>query len=433
MDITDIKRRNIFTLFLDLVNLKYTSRFANKSYFEQPSNNNLYGLSKMFDLYNIPNTAFKADDKKKVFENLSPPFVVHVDNDLGLVTKIDEQNVDLVLGGEVISTTKERFLKYWSGIALIAKPNENSAEPNYIKNKRDANFNVLKKCGLIITFIALFAVIYINNGSYKSVGVNMLLLVNILGAIISYFLLQKDLNAPNRIADKLCTILHNSDCNSKMREKSDSEIIGFKWSEIGFAYFASNILLLIFAPSYVYYIALINLLTLPYVFWSIWYQKFKAKQWCALCLLIQIILWAIFIINLIFRYIELPTVINYSAIIIIFSIYTLICLVMNFLMPKVQEWVVGIHSSLSLRRLKGIDEVFEGLLKRSPEQFVPKQFSKVFFGNPDAEFFVTVITNPHCAPCAKAHKVLEHLFSTSKNIAVQYIFTSFDVSLDSSS
>jgi len=429
----NIKNRNIFTLFLDLLEVKYTKRFADKSYFEQPNNNNLYGLSKMFDLYNIPNTAFKVDDKKETLEKLPLPFVVHIDNNLGLVTSIDEQEVKFILGGETINTSKERFLEYWSGIALIAEPNEDSAEPNYKKNKREEVINVLKKCGLVVTFLILLVAAYINKGSYQNIGVNLLLLVNLFGTVISFFLLQKDLNILNRVSDKLCTMLHSSNCNSIEFEKSASEIFGFKWSEIGFAYFTSNILLLLFTPTYIFYIAFINLLTLPYTIWSILYQKFKIKRWCALCLFIQFSLWAIFVINLLFCYIKFSTVIHYEAIIIIFSLYALICLFLNFLMPNIQIWFDGISDSHSYRRLKANDEVFEGLLKQSSEYIIPKHFSKVFFGNPNAEFFLTVITNPHCAPCAKAHKVLEHFLTISEKIAVQYIFTSFDVSLDSSS
>ena len=54
------------------------------------------------------------------------------------------------------------------------------------------------------------------------------------------------------------------------------------WSEIGLGYFISNMLILLFIPQYVVYVALLNLCTIPYVFWSIWFQKVKVKQWCPL-------------------------------------------------------------------------------------------------------------------------------------------------------
>ena len=37
----------------------------------------------------------------------------------------------------------------------------------------------------------------------------------------------------------------------------------------------------------------LNIFTLPYSFWSVWYQKAKAKQWCVLCLIIQALLWTL--------------------------------------------------------------------------------------------------------------------------------------------
>lgn len=51
--------------------------------------------------------------------------------------------------------------------------------------------------------------------------------------------------------------------------------------------------LLIF-PEYTGYLALCNLICLPFSFWSIWYQKFRAKAWCTLCLSVQAILWLLF-------------------------------------------------------------------------------------------------------------------------------------------
>lgn len=425
------KRRNTLTLLLDLLNVKYTKSFADKSYLEQPNNHNLYGLSKMLDLYNIPNAAFKAEDKEEVLNNLEPPFVAHLGNSFNVITKIDDQSVHYVWDNKPVDITREQFLNNWGGVAMVAEPDENSAEPNYIKNQRKAQFELFKKWTLATVAIILFVLFYIKNSLFGSLGINIMLALNILGSVIAFLLLAKDLYGANTITDKLCTILHNSDCNSSV-DKPGSKIMGFAWSEIGFGYFTANILLLLLFPHYMVYIALLNILVLPYTLWSIWYQKFKARQWCALCLFTQLILWLIFAANLIFGYIN-TLYFDIGGVLITVCLYIIACLTTHYAMHRLQEWNAGRNASLKLRRFKGTEEVFKGLLCKDIQHDIPRDQSKIIFGNPDAEMRVTVLTNPHCAPCARAHKIFEHILSESDNIQVEYIFTSFDESLDSSS
>ena len=51
--------------------------------------------------------------------------------------------------------------------------------------------------------------------------------------------------------------------------------------------------LLIF-PQYINLLALCNLICLPFSFWSVWYQNFRAHAWCTLCLCVQSMLWLLF-------------------------------------------------------------------------------------------------------------------------------------------
>ncbi|MDE6299549.1 MAG: hypothetical protein K2M10_07895, partial [Muribaculaceae bacterium] len=41
-------------------------------------------------------------------------------------------------------------------------------------------------------------------------------------------------------------------------------------------------------------LALCNIFCLPFSFWSIWYQRFKAGKWCTLCVTVQCSLWLLF-------------------------------------------------------------------------------------------------------------------------------------------
>src|SRR6185312_14488492 len=69
---------------------------------------------------------------------------------------------------------------------------------------------------------------------------------------------------------------------------------GLSWSEVGFFYFAGTWLVLLFGgntPLVWYVLAVMNIVSLPYTFYSIYYQAWVAKQWCVLCCTVQALLW----------------------------------------------------------------------------------------------------------------------------------------------
>ncbi|MDL2265590.1 thioredoxin domain-containing protein [Parabacteroides sp. OttesenSCG-928-G21] len=57
--------------------------------------------------------------------------------------------------------------------------------------------------------------------------------------------------------------------------------------------------------------------------------------------------------------------------------------------------------------------------------------SQILFGKPDAQLIITILTNPFCNPCAKMHVRIKNLIKETKgNVCVQYIFSSFNESLE---
>jgi len=75
-----------------------------------------------------------------------------------------------------------------------------------------------------------------------------------------------------------------------------SKTFGISWSEVGFFYFATTLLFLLI-PGFDFLskatvISVANLAAVPYVFFSIYYQWKVARQWCPLCLTVQVVLIA---------------------------------------------------------------------------------------------------------------------------------------------
>jgi protein-disulfide isomerase/uncharacterized membrane protein len=266
---------------------------------------------------------------------------------------------------------------------------------------------------------------------YDNNGLTLALIVNIIGISIGYLLVQKHMHIHSEYGDKICSLFKKSDCNDVLETKAANFLGIIGWSEIGLGYFISNIIIILFTPHLIFYMNLINICVLPYSFWSIWYQGWKAKQWCPLCLIVQVLLWAIFIVNIIFGFFVMP-VLNMPNIFSIGCIYLIPILIINLLVPKLSEISKIVQITQEMNSLKANDKLFVPLLKEQPYFEVEKSTSSILFGNTEANILITILTNPHCNPCAKMHSRVEKLLEQTNNLCVQYIFSSFEESLDSS-
>lgn len=79
------------------------------------------------------------------------------------------------------------------------------------------------------------------------------------------------------------------------------------------------------------------------------------------------------------------------------------------------------------------DEVFLVLLKQQPFYKVGLEDSSIMWGNVESKLLITIITNPHCNPCAEIHKQIKKLMNeVADKVYIQYIFSSFNKELESS-
>jgi uncharacterized membrane protein/thiol-disulfide isomerase/thioredoxin len=425
------KQQNIFVSFLSLLKVKHTKDFSNKYFGEHPYKYSLYGISKMLCSYGIANAGIKVENKEEIFV-LDVPFIAHINNDFVIVTKITSNKISYIWRDLNITISSDEFYRIWDGIILVAEPDEDSIEPNYKENRK--KFFVSRGEKIIFSFIILFFIItdYFQNRFYADWEFILFLIPNIIGIYISYLLLLKQMHIQSNYSDKICSLFKKSNCNDILESPAAKFMGIIGWSEIGLGYFISNFLLLIFYPHLFLYYALINICALPYSFWSVWYQKFKAKQWCTLCLIVQVLFWTIFIFNLLFGGIKVPSFF-FSDIMIVVCLYFIPVLFINIILPQLidSRKIEGIMYESNSMRMR--NEVFLSYLKQQPYYKVDKHTSNILFGNYDAPLLVTILTNPHCNPCAKMHQRIQYLLEeTGNKFCVQYIFSSFYKELDSS-
>lgn len=145
-----------------------------------------------------------------------------------------------------------------------------------------------------------------------------------------------------------------------------------------------------------------------------------------LCMVVQSILWLAVLIAFIGELIHLPDF-NVVDICKVGMIYIFLTLLIN----KVSSWLATqkkkTHIVQELNSLKTTEEVFKALLEKQPYHPIDITDSGILFGNPKASLRVSILTNPHCEPCARMHTRVEKLLQKiGDKLCIQYIFSAFD-------
>ena len=426
----NIKNKNILELLLKQLNVKFTNAYAKKLYRENPYRNTLFGISRMLADYGIDTRGRKIKDKNEV-HSLKVPFWMLINDEIALVHTIANNQLSCVWREQEIKIPIEEFKEVWDGKALFVEKTEKTAEPEYKENFIKQLFQIFQKKTLAVCTLLLALIGFIVNDSYNQLDSWLLLLVNLMGGYIGYLLVQKQLFIQNDHTDKICSLFKKGNCDSILFSPVAKFMGIIGWSEVGLSYFISNLLIIVLFPQLMSYLAIINICVLPYSIWSVWYQNFKAKQWCPLCLIVQVALWMIFIINLTFHSISFPPFVI-TQYVLVGIIYILPFILISLSLPILIGNKRSGYMLEEMNELRMNPNVFEALLKEQPSYDVNLSTSQIIWGNKEANILVSILTNPHCGPCAEIHQHIEKLLETAGDrICVQYIFSSFDDDFDS--
>lgn len=257
------------------------------------------------------------------------------------------------------------------------------------------------------------------------VGIYIQYLIFFAGTIVSIALLWYEMDRNNPLLKKVCTGIKNGNCGAILTSKAAKAFGTISWSEIGFFYFIGATLSITLAGSSLFpilsIVALLNVLAIPYPFYSIYYQWRVAKEWCILCLFVQILL-IIGIINVFAFGLLSARLITTSVILQSFAIYIMPVLVWYTARPYLLRLQEAKNSKRQLAQLKYDKEIFKSLLHRQKRLTVPIDGLGIDLGDPQAKNEIIKVCNPYCGPCSKAHPELEKLMDDIPDLKVKIIF-----------
>lgn len=295
----------------------------------------LFGFSKLLEEYGITSEGYMLSDRSEITK-ITPPFLANTVAGEVIVTDLSPTEISYLSEGVKETMPLADFEKAWDGNVLISYPSPHAAEPDYAVHARIEFFMKAKKWVLMACAAALFAYFFIVNGIYRHASTILLSLIDIAGLYLTFLLVQKSLKIHNPIANKVCSVLQSGGCDSILEMKASKFFGIFGWSEVGFAYFSVSLATLLLFPDMLPWLALCNLCCLPFTFWSIWYQHFRAHKWCTLCVSVQCSLWLLFFCYLFGGWLKeaWPLSIHFF---VLGVAYVAVMLAINALMPFIEK------------------------------------------------------------------------------------------------
>ncbi len=327
----DMTYDTIFSDFLTQLGVPHTRCWSNRQFCSMPFQS-LFGLKKLMQTYGVESEGWMVDDKT-VLPQLPVPFIAGIEGGYVIVTSTGPDGVEYISDGERLMMPCSEFMQAWSGVILSAHPDENSSEPDYKMHRIEELAQEAKRYAMWGGVFFLIAYLFVVNGLWRMPWSWGVMLVDIAGLVLTYMLLQKTLKIKNRAADRVCGVLQKEGCDHVLELKASKFFGLFSWSEVGFTYFSVSFIALLTCPTLLPTLAAINICCLPFTCWSIWYQKFRARHWCTLCVSVQGCLWLLFICYLCGGWVALawPLTANFFALGIS---YLVVLLALNRIMPR---------------------------------------------------------------------------------------------------
>lgn len=351
-------------------------------------------------------------------------FTIINDTDNGLVTFYDT----LKLRWEKVSL--EMFTEWHTGVVLLAEKDGSFPQEPLSKSKTISSSKaIIKVFGSIFLASVFFSILF--NFQYNASQfwfISSFLILNVIGVSMSTLIIWYEVDKHNPLLRSICSIGKKIDCKSVL-QSDGSKIFGINWSTIGFSYFFTNSISVVFFSFSNNYLLTIwialSIITSPYVLYSIIYQWKIARQWCLLCLSIQSILLCQLLlgisnwtkIDLLFDVVGVYQVVMLA---ILFSLVLTATFSYITILKKARE---SDQYQQSWQDLRSDRKIFKALLMSQQPINVSTEGIGIEIGNLQAQHQIIMVSNPYCSPCSIAHSEIINILCQKNNIKLKIIFT----------
>jgi uncharacterized membrane protein len=415
---------------LQALRVRVTRTTTSELLTHHPDYPSLAAMSVTLNALNVENVAVQLTADR--LAEVPTPFIAHLTTDGGLFALVQTMERGIV---QWWHTTKgwqhqpiAEFAANWSGTVLMAEASATSGEADYPARRQQ---EWLKQARLPFLWSGLLTVagaaLWLLGQQIPLLNFPLLwtlLLTKAVGTGVCGLLLAYTINQDNALIRRLCQVGKTGDCSSVLTSPGAKLWGWLGWAEVGFVYFSGGLLSLLLGatqPGVVTALAGLGFLALPFIAYSLYYQRVVVGKWCVLCLSVL----ALFMIEA-GLFSQIPFAISSL------SVEVLLVFVVGFGL-SVLAWVFAKTLLLAsaaigpvqddLRRLKTNPDLFLALLQRQSQMpALPMGMAVVEIGNPEALHQLTVVTNPFCGPCADLHHDLTTLLAQTDDVQATIIF-----------
>lgn len=393
---------------LKLTKVKVTSTTLKNKLLQHPDFPTLVSLSDVLTDMKVDNMATRINPYQ--LSEIPLPAIAHFEDGSGYGTihKIADNQVEWL--HDKMGIRRENiadFSQKWQGITLLAQPNENSGEEDFTKKRRfeiiESSRNPFIISGLVLILGYLIWHNFISLPIENPNSFYAFMVAKLAGVIVSSFLIWYSIDANNSFLRSVCELNSKTNCGNILNSEAAKIFNWLTWSEIGLFYFMGGFFALVFSNNLTETLLILkwlNVLALPYTVWSIYYQGFVAKEWCVLCLTVQLLLWVeFFTLSRISFSLNSEMIDNFINLSLCFLSVTI---VWAFIKKPLQNSERFDETYNTLQKIKFDPDYVKGIL--SKERMLPPIFDgmKVLkMGNPDAENTITLVLSPSCASCGR--------------------------------
>lgn len=423
--------------FLESLNVNIKSSSIDEVLQSHPDWPSLLCISDSLKKWNIPNAAGNIPLER--IDEIPTPFMALMRRKqvpLTIVTKVTPTHVEQYTErfNKKETVNREDFFKFWKGVYLIAEPTESSGINTDVSVDRKIKTFFNNGKALFVLIVALIAfqcyIFFTSSPMNILLGTEVTSVIiqfsfTLIGFLISLLLLWYEIDKNNILLQKVCTGIAKGNCSAILSSRGSRIFNWLNWSEVGFTFFASSFLFLIFSKNVkdvMSTLFMANIFASPYILYSIYYQWKIAKQWCVLCLGIQAVIFGL-LLNALFY---LNTFSLYTTWELMTQALTLLISVALFwfsIKPFLLKIQTGKNARMENRRVKYNSEVFDSLLKKQRRIEEPDKSLGIELGNSNAVNKIVKVCNPYCNPCSVAHQKIEQLLKTGLNLSIRVIYT----------
>lgn len=416
---------------LEALQVRYTKAYVEDTLLSNADHPSLLAIADTLEKYNIETLAVKITIEK--LKEVPLPCIVQIKDGnqeiFVLLTSISNDIISYVHNkNRIIPFSKAEFIKKWTGIALLVEITSETKEPEIEKHLAVQRMRTFLMVGILIVLLGWVAMTFMDmefTGTRETLFLSFYFLLKAIGILAGVLLLWFEVDGYNPTLQSFCSGGGKVNCNAVLNSKQSKLFNGaISLSVLGFSYFFSTLLIILFSGFSGGSLALasyLSLASLPAIVLSLYYQAAVIKQWCKFCIVVQAVLVLEIAVVLFAGYNQ--NGIAVETIPLLLALLLLPILVWSWVKPLIEAKKETNIFKRGLKKIKNNPDVLFGLLAKSRKIITPAQDLGISLVNKNTKYDVIKVCNPYCGPCAKAHPILEDLVQKGI-INLQILFTS---------